>query len=59
MPTRTWISSSMSYFEKQDAFSYGSDPRANNLCYTQSNFAHGDMYVPYYYYNTLQILFSE
>lgn len=49
----------MSYFEKQDAFSYGSDPRANNLCYTQSNFAHGDMYVPYYYYNTLQILFSE
>lgn len=49
----------MAYFEKQDAFSYGSDPKENNLYYTQSNFAHGDLYVPYYYYNSLQVLFSE
>lgn len=49
----------MAYFEKQDAFSYGNDPKTNNLCYTQSNFAHGDLYAPYYYYNSLQVLFSE
>lgn len=49
----------MAFFEKQDAFSYGSDPNENNLCYTQSNFVHGDLYVPYYYYNSLQVLFSQ
>lgn len=49
----------MAYLEKQDGFSYGSDPKENNLCYTQSNFPHGDMYAPYYYYNSLQVLFSE
>ena len=49
----------MAYFETQDAFSYGKDPNANNLYYVLSNFPHGDLYVPYYYYNSLQVLFSE
>ncbi len=49
----------MAYFEKQDAFSYGPDPEVNNLYYTVSNFAHGYFFTPYYYYNTLQIIFSE
>jgi len=47
----------MAYFEKQDAFSYGPDPKTNNLYYTLSNFEHGDLYVPYYYYNSLRVLF--
>lgn len=49
----------MAYFEKQDAFSYGPDPKVNNLYYTVSNYAHGYFFTPYYYYNTLQIIFSE
>lgn len=47
----------MAYFEKQDAFSFGSDPKVNNFYYVLSNFAHGDLYAPYYYYNSLQVLF--
>lgn len=49
----------MAYFEKQDIFSYGKDPKVNNLYYTLSNFAHGDLYAPYYYYNSLQVLFTQ
>ncbi len=49
----------MAYFEKQDVFSYGPDPKVNNLYYTVSNYAHGYFFTPYYYYNTLQIIFSE
>lgn len=49
----------MAYFEKQDAFSYGKNPETNNFCYMLSNFAHGEQYVPYYYYNSLQVLFSQ
>lgn len=47
----------VAFFARQDAFSFGSDPTVNNLCYTLSNFEHGDLYVPYYYYNTLRVLF--
>ena len=48
----------MPYFEQQtEIFSYGNDPETNNLYYTLSDFKHSDLFVPYYYYNTLQILF--
>lgn len=48
----------MAYFEQQtETFSYGTDPEKNNLCYTLSDFKHSDLFVPYYYYNTLQVLF--
>ncbi len=50
----------MAYFEQQtDIFSYGNNPEENNLFYTLSDFKHSDLFVPYYYYNTLQVLFSE
>ncbi|MBR2287319.1 MAG: hypothetical protein IJ865_03685 [Clostridia bacterium] len=46
------------YLENQKEFSYGTDPTVNNLCYTVGpGFKHSDLYVPYYYYNTLQVLF--
>lgn len=49
----------MAYFEKQPIFSYGDDPKTNNLYYVLSNFEHGDLYAPYYYYNSLQVLFQN
>ena len=50
----------IAFFEKQtDTFSYGNDPKENNLFYTLSDFRHSDLFVPYYYYNSLQVLFSE
>ncbi len=49
----------MAYFEKQDIFSYGNDPASDNLYYVLSNFEHGDLYVPYYYYNSLQVMFKN
>ena len=47
----------MAYFEQQELFSYGNDPAENNLFYTLSDFAHSDTKVPFYYYNTLQVIF--
>lgn len=47
----------IAYFVQQDVFSYGTDPAVNNFYYILSNFDHGDLYVPYYYYNSLQVLF--
>ena len=52
------LRSQMAYFEQQtDLFSYGNDPSMNNLYYTLSDFRHSDLFVPYYYYNMLQVLF--
>ncbi len=48
----------MAYFEQQELFSYGDDPTENNLFYTLSDFAHSDTKVPFYYYNTLQVIFQ-
>lgn len=55
-----FLRSQIAYFEQQtETFSYGGDPKKNNLFLTLSDFKHSDLFVPYYYYNTLQILFSE
>ena len=39
-------------------FSYGTDPDENNFFFSVSKFEHTDIYVPYYYYNSLQVFFK-
>ena len=48
----------MKYFvEQTGTFSYGPNPMANNLYYTISDFRHADFYAPFYFYNSLQVIF--
>lgn len=50
----------MRYFTNQtDVFLYGTDPTVNNIYYSISEFRHSDRFVPYYYYNSLQVLFRN
>ncbi len=39
-------------------FSYGTDPRKNNIYYSISDYYHTDYLVPYYFWNYLKILFK-
>ena len=43
---------------KLDCFSYGTDPVKNNLYFAVSGFHHTDLLVPYYYRNSLKVLFK-
>lgn len=47
----------MKYITKAEGFSYGNDPAINNIYYSVSEFIHTDYLVPYYYYNSLKVLF--
>ena len=48
----------MKFIVTADSFSYGQDPKQNNLYFALSNFTHSDLYAPYYFYNSLQVLFK-
>ena len=48
----------MNYLTKEPCFSYGPDPEKNNIFYAVSDFYHTDFLVPYYYWNSLKILFK-
>ncbi|MBQ7064945.1 MAG: hypothetical protein IJM90_08655 [Firmicutes bacterium] len=44
---------------KADCFSYGPDPSVNNIYYAVSDFYHTDFLVPYYFWNSLKVLFRN
>ena len=48
----------MKYVTKDPVFSYGQDPEKNNIYFAVSDFSHSDLYAPYYFYNSLKVLFS-
>ena len=48
----------MNYLTKEPCFSYGPDPEKNNIFYAVSDFYHTDFLVPYYYWNSLKVLFK-
>ena len=48
----------MKYIPKGECFSYGKDPEKNNIYFSVSEFRHTDLLVPYYYWNSLQVLFK-
>jgi enterochelin esterase-like enzyme/predicted small lipoprotein YifL len=43
---------------KDSIFNFGTDPEENNFYFSVSKFEHSDIYLPYYYYNSLQVLFK-
>ncbi|MBR6322744.1 MAG: hypothetical protein IKR59_07735 [Lachnospiraceae bacterium] len=47
----------MKYLPKAPVFSYGQDPEKNNIYFALSDFPHSDLYAPYYFYNSLKVLF--
>ena len=49
----------MRYITKEDCFSYGRDPSKNNIFYSVSDFYHTDYLVPYYFWNSLKVLFKN
>ena len=48
----------MKYIPKGECFCYGPDPKKNNIFFSVSEFRHTDLLVPYYYWNSLQVLFK-
>lgn len=48
----------MKYIPKGECFSYGTDPQKNNIYFSVSEFTHTDLLVPFYYYNSLKVLFK-
>jgi enterochelin esterase-like enzyme len=52
------MSEQMKYITKAQGFSYGLDPVKNNIYFSVSEFPHTDLLVPYYYYNSLKVLFK-
>jgi len=49
----------MKYITKLDGFSYGKDPAKNNIYFAISDYYHTDFLVPYYYWNSLKVLFKS
>ncbi|MBQ3864895.1 MAG: hypothetical protein II781_03550, partial [Clostridia bacterium] len=49
----------MDAITKAPGFSYGTDPAKNNIYYSVSDFYHTDYLVPYYYWNSLKVLFKS
>ncbi|MBR3000162.1 MAG: hypothetical protein IKF39_04115 [Oscillospiraceae bacterium] len=43
---------------EQDCFSYGCDPKKNNILYSLSDYYHTDYLIPYYFWNYLKLLFK-
>ncbi len=48
----------MKYITKAEGFSYGTDPKENNIYFSVSDYYHSDILVPLYYYNSLKVLFK-
>lgn len=46
------------YLTRQPEFRYGTDPAQHNLFFGVSDFWHSDLLVPYYYWNSLKVLFK-
>ncbi|NLV51079.1 MAG: hypothetical protein GXY20_10370 [Clostridiales bacterium] len=47
----------LKYITKTEGFSYGTDPGKNNIYLSLSDYYHTDFLVPYYFWNSLKILF--
>ncbi len=43
---------------EQPEFSYGLDPKVNNLYYSLSDYYHTDYLIPYYFWNSLKVIFK-
>ncbi len=48
----------MKLLSEQPGFSYGPDPKVNNIYYSLSDYYHTDYLIPYYFWNYLKIIFK-
>ena len=48
----------MQYLTRRPEFRYGTDQDKHNLYYSISQLHHTDLFVPYYYWNSLKVLFK-
>lgn len=48
----------MKLLTDQDNFSYGTDPVKNNIYYALSDYYHTDYLIPYYFWNSLKVIFK-
>ena len=53
-----WMRAQMKVITAQPFFSYGDDPKKNNIFYSLSDYYHTDYLVPYYMWNCLKVLFK-
>ena len=53
-----WMRTQIKLLTEQEGFSYGPDPKKNNILYALSDYYHTDYLVPYYFWNYLKILFK-
>ncbi len=49
----------MRWLTNSEGFSYGKDPSKNNIYFAVSDFYHTDYLVPYYFWNSLKVLFKS
>ena len=54
-----WMRAHMKVIAAQPEFSFGLDPKKNNLYYSLSDYYHTDYLAPYYLWNYLKILFKS
>ena len=52
------LNEQMKYVTRMDCFSYGTDPKVNNIYYSRSDYYHTDYLIPYYFWNSLKVLFK-
>ena len=48
----------MKLLSETEGFSYGTDPKKNNILYSLSDYYHTDYLIPYYFWNYLKIIFK-
>ena len=53
------MTAQMKYLTREPCFSYGTDPARNNLYFSVSDYYHTDYLVPYYFWNSLKVLFHS
>ena len=53
-----WMRDQIKTLTELPEFSYGSDPKKNNILYALSDYYHTDYLIPYYFWNYLKILFK-
>lgn len=53
-----WTRHQIKVLTEQPEFSYGPDPKKNNLLYALSDYYHTDYLIPYYFWNYLKVIFK-
>ena len=53
-----WMRHQIKLLTELEGFSYGDDPKKNNILYALSDYYHTDYLIPYYFWNYLKVIFK-